>query len=312
VDPLLELAERQHGLITLGQARALGIRQQTVHRWISGASWERVSDEVLRRRGAPVSRAQHVLASVLDAGPGAFLSFASGAAWWRVPGPSLDPIGIVRVSRTSRGSRTGAVIHTVRSLPSQWATTLDGVPIVRPELLALHLFATEPYGRAERWVERLWSMRLLSGPSLAGMLVDLGARGRNGVTGVRRYLDDRGADYVPAATGIETRTMQILGDAGIVVERQVDLGGEECWTGRVDFRVVGMPIVIEVQSQLHHAALVDRMADDARRSRLESDGFSVVELWDTEVWSRPVIAVARVAAAITSHRSVRSITPREL
>ena len=137
MDPLLELAEQQHGLITLGQARSLGIGQQTVHRWASGPSWERLSDEVLRRRGSAPNRAQHVLAAVLDAGPGAFLSFASGAAWWRVPGPPLDPLGIVRVSRTSRPSGTGAEIHTVRSLPERWTTTLDAVPIVRPELLAL-------------------------------------------------------------------------------------------------------------------------------------------------------------------------------
>ncbi len=312
MDPLLELAEQQHGLITLGQARSLGIGQQSVHRWASGPSWERLSDEVLRRRGSAPNRAQHVLAAVLDAGPGAFLSFASGAAWWRVPGPPLDPIGIVRVSRTSRPSGTGAEIHTVRSLPERWTTTLDAVPIVRPELLALHLFATEPYARAERWVERLWAMRLLSGPSLGAMLCDFGARGRNGIASVRRYLDDRGPGYVPAATGIESRTMQILRQVGIVVERQVDLGGEESWTGRVDFLVVGLPIIIEVQSELHHAALVDRVADDARRARLEADGFTVVELWDTEVWSHPSVAVARVAAAVATHRSVRSITTSEL
>ena len=124
-------------------------------------------------------------------------------------------------------------------------------------------------------------MRLLSGPSLGAMLCDFGARGRNGIASVRRYLDDRGPGYVPAATGIESRTMQILRQVGIVVERQVDLGGEESWTGRVDFLVVGLPIIVEVQSELHHAALVDRVADDARRARLEADGFIVVELWDT-------------------------------
>ena len=110
----------------------------------------------------------------------------------------------------------------------------------------------------------------------------------------------------------EDADAQVLRQVGIVVERQVDLGGEESWTGRVDFLVVGLPIIIEVQSELHHAALVDRVADDARRARLEADGFTVVELWDTEVWSHPSVAVARVAAAVATHRSVRSITTSEL
>ncbi len=35
-------------------------------------------------------------------------------------------------------------------------------------------------------------MRLLSGPSIAAVLSDMGERGRNGIAGLRAYLDERG------------------------------------------------------------------------------------------------------------------------
>ena len=90
----------------------------------------------------------------------------------------------------------------------------------------------------------------------------------------------------------------ILRSAGITVRRQVDLGTDGVWSGRVDFLVEGQPIVIEVQSERHHAALSDRRADAARRAGLEAAGFVWVEVWDHEVWATPAVVVARVRAAI--------------
>lgn len=299
-DRLLELASRQHGLVTRTQARReLGASFGAVDHLIDSGRWEGIGDEVLRLHGTPRSRGQLVLASVLDAGPGASLSHRSGARWWGVTGAALHPIHVVRTSRSSR--RPADVhLHIVRSLPPTWVTYLDGVPIVRPELLALQLFASEPAGRAERWVEQLWSLRLLDGRSVGRFLTDMGARGRNGTAGLRSYLDERGPVYIPPASGLESRTMQVLRRAGIPMDRQVDTGDEEGWTGRVDFRHPWLPVVVEVQSERHHAALVDRVADRRRIDRLVGCGHHVVEVTDVDVWTRPEVVVAKVAAAIAA------------
>ena len=177
--------------------------------------------------------------------------------------------------------------------------------MVKPELCALQLFATCRYGRAERLVERMWSMRLLSGPSLVRFIARMGARGRNGTAGVRRYLEDRPSDYVPSASNVETRVMQVLREAGIEVRRQVDAGSAEAWTGRVDFVVEGLPVVIEVQSSEHHDALTDRVSDARRRSELEAAGWVWVEVWSAAVWSDPRSVVAAVSSAIADARRDR-------
>lgn len=294
-DPILALAERQHGLVTRRQLRQLGMDRRSVRRLEFGPGWAALSDEVLRRSGSARTQAQRLLAGVLDAGPGAFLSHLSGGSWWGL-GCRRFPTSVVRTSRSSRGSEL-AEVHTVRALPEQWTTVLDGIPVVRPELLALHLFAVCSDERAERLVETLWSMRLLSGASIARFLAELGRSGRNGTAGLRRYLDRRGPGYVPSASGVEARVRQILRDAGIELRAQVDSGGE-AWTGRVDFRHAVVRFILEVQSERYHGALVDREADRRRIAQLRADGFVVAEVTDSQVWTRPWEVVETVRSGL--------------
>jgi hypothetical protein len=299
-DRLLQLAASQHGLITRTQARrVVGASFGAVDHLVRSGRWEPVGDEVLRLKGSPPGRGQLVMSKVLDAGPDGRLAYRSAARWWGVTGASLEPVHVVRTSRSHRRPE-GVVLHTARSVPDRWTARLDGVPIVRPELLALQLFASEPWRRAERWVDALWSMRLLDGRSLARLLHDLGARGRNGTAGLREYLEPRGQAYVPPASGLESRTMQVLSAAGIDVVPQVDSGDEERWTARVDFRHRWLPVIVEVQSERHHAALSDRSADRERIEQLRAAGYAVVEVTDVEVWTQPDLVIARVAAAIAS------------
>jgi very-short-patch-repair endonuclease len=302
---LNQLAEEQHGLITRRQARELGVSRQHLVHLGRTRGWEALSTEVLRRRGSPATLGQRQLALILDAGPGAVLSHLPAARHWGASGCPSWPLHVVRTSRT-HSSPSGVIVHTVRSLPQVWVTVLDGIPVVRPELLALQLFAVCREQRAERLVDSLWAMRLLSGRSLIRFLHELGRRGRNGTAGLRRYVEVRGDRYTPPASGLEGRAIQILGGAGVHLRRQVDSGGE-AWTGRVDLRAEDVPLIVEVQSERHHAALVDRDADTRRIRRLSDDGFVVVELTDTEVWAQPAVVVDRVLAGLAEaqRRSVR-------
>jgi hypothetical protein len=234
-DPLSELAARQHGVISLDQADLVGLRSADVSNRIGSERWERVGRRTARITGSPPGRGQTVMTLDLEAGRGAVLSHTSAAAWWRVSGPPLLPVHVTRMPRSRLGMPAATVLHTVRSLPTPWTTVLDGVPVARPELVALQLFAICRPERAERWVDRMWSMRLLDGRSIQRLLEDVGLRGRNGTAGLRAYLRPRGLGYVPPASGLESRVDQILRGAGISMARQVDVGGETAWTGRGDF-----------------------------------------------------------------------------
>ncbi|MFZ4518953.1 MAG: endonuclease domain-containing protein [Microthrixaceae bacterium] len=296
------LAESSHGIVAVRDLRSAGATRHDIQQLRRSRHWEAPTPAVLRRVGSPATTGQAVAVAVLDGGPGAALSHMSSAGWWGLRGCPLFPLHIVRLGARRR-STGGVTVHRVRALPVEWVTELEGIPVVRPELCALHLFAVCHYERAERLVDRLWADRLLSGSSLRRFVKAMGAMGRNGTAGVRRYLDDRPGGWVPPASGIESRMQQLCREAGISVRRQVDLGSDVAWSGRVDFLVDGLPLIIEVQSERHHTALTDRTADASRRAALEAAGFVVVEVWDAEVWTRPDLVVARI------RRAIRSLTP---
>lgn len=304
-DPRLdELSESQHALIARRQMRALGYSNSAVSRtWNRSPLWEALTPEVARRVGAPRTSGQRLLAAVLDAGGDATLEELCAMRWWGHRGCSLDPIRLVTTSSSSHRTEL-AVTRRVRRLEPTWTTMVEGIPTVRPELLALQLFDVCSYRRAERLTEWLWSERVLSGPSIHSFLERSGARGRNGTAGLRQYLATRPKNYVPAASSLESRAMQLFAEADLPMRRQIDSGAES-WTGRVDFRHEQHPVIVEVQSERYHSALVDVVADARRLEQLRDDGFEVAELTDDDVWARPWIVAQRTGAAIDRRRDAR-------
>ena len=299
----LELATARHGVVAMWELRRDGVPAGDI-RWLQQSRhWELVAPGVLRRVGSHRSTAQALAVGVLGCGPSTAAATLGAARWWGLTGCAQWPLDVVG-TRTLRHVPDRVRYRQIRRLPGTWTTTLDGVPVVRPELLALQLFGACRPQRASRLVDSLWSMRVLSGPSIATFLGDMGAMGRNGTAGLREYLAERGPDYEPPASRLEGRAWEILAEAGIEVRRQVNLGSE-AWAGRVDGLVVGTRVVIEIQSWRYHGALVDHEADALRIKHLEADGFTVVEVTDDHVWSDPGEVIRRVSAAIVLDRTRR-------
>ena len=114
---------------------------------------------------------------------------------------------------------------------------------------------------------------------------------------VMRLLDDRGPHWIAPASNLESRVNQLLRARGLgEVRRQVNLGGHT-WLGRVDFlHPVG--VVIEVQSERFHAALTSQRDDAFRLAALRREGLTVVEVWDSEIWSNPELPMRRIEIAV--------------
>jgi very-short-patch-repair endonuclease len=114
---------------------------------------------------------------------------------------------------------------------------------------------------------------------------------------------------VPPTNNLEGRVAQLATQAGLTLRRQVDLGGA-MWDGRVDFVEDDVHLVVEVQSERYHSSLCDRLADELRHQTLRDDGFDVLELWDSDVWTRAAYAVSRLRAAVRAAKH-RRLSPSE-
>lgn len=304
-DELLTLAAGQHGLVRRADARAVFSRKALSRRLARG-DWVADGPRVLRRSGAPDTPALRAMRAVLDAGPGAYLSHGTAAAWWGLPGFDLLRPHVTRPRNISGlAVGFGQRLHEVLALGTDQVTVLDGVPVVRPERLSFELMASVHPMRAERAVETAWSKGLVSGASLRHVFRQLEGQGRAGTVRMRDFLERHADDWVPPASGLEARFKRLTEEHRLgSFRRQVDLGAER-WVGRVDFLRDDMPLVVEVQSERYHAALLDRVHDAARRAALEAAGFVVVEVWDTAVWHDRHGVVAAVRAGIRRARAAQ-------
>jgi very-short-patch-repair endonuclease len=300
---LLGLAEVQHGFVRREDARAGGLSRKAERGLVARGEWERAGPRLLRRAGAPITPAGGLMRAVLDAGPGAVISHRTAAAWWGLPGFDLLRPHVTRPRGiTSARPSFGQTLHEVSALSSAQITVLDGVPVVRPERMAFDLFAAEHVLRATRATETAWAKGLLSGPSLAAVLDELAERGRTGTVATREFLEHHDDLWVPPATNLEARFAAIATRGWLgPYRRQIDLGDDR-WVGRVDFLHERFPLIVEVQSDRYHRALLDRAHDAARRARLEAAGFVVVEVWEHEVWHDADAVIDRVRDAERPHR----------
>jgi very-short-patch-repair endonuclease len=291
-DELHRLAAGQYGLLGSWQISALGASKQELYRLRRSSAWELLSERVLGVVGAPPSEQRALMAGLLDASPGAAVNGTSAASMWGAPGFAATPVQVVRPKGISRRPSTLAVVHEVVDLHPSQVKVIDGIAVVSPSRVVCELAGSHPH-RAERVLDRFWSERLLDGRTFRRTVEELKDKGRQGSTLFRELDAARGPGYVPPASSLEKRFMEIC---LWPMRRQVDSGSEE-WCGRVDFRDERLPLIVEVQSERYHAALVDRAADAARRARLEGAGFVVAEVWDTDVWHRPRLVNERITLA---------------
>jgi very-short-patch-repair endonuclease len=306
-EDLRELAARQHGLVGRSQARSLGARRWDLQRRIASGDWVAATPRVMRLAGAPPTQRQDAMAAVLDAGPAAVLSHASAAALWDLPGFSFRRLEVSRLRGLDSRQPLAAVIHRPRSLPAHHTTAVDGIPSTS---LGRTLFDLAGTGIHPARVARLVDGAVTRSPSLLGvlhgLLEELAARGRPGLTVMRELLAERPPGAAVVASGLEARFEQILAASGEApLSRQVDLGGHE-WTGRVDFLDRELRLVFEVDSVLHHTSRLDRLADAARDAAFDRLGMRVVRVPEHLVWGRPAEAVQLVRAARRRRRQERA------
>ncbi|HJR92233.1 MAG TPA: type IV toxin-antitoxin system AbiEi family antitoxin domain-containing protein [Acidimicrobiia bacterium] len=304
-DVIRELSADQYGAMSLRQLSARGISGNVIRRRIQAGHLQRVARGVVVLGGTPALAARDSMIAVLEAPPGAMISHRSAARWWGLPG--FDLSGSIEVTIPRRGAPKQTSVglwHYLAPMPSRGVRLLRGIPVSSPALMLLQLGAVCHEQRVLRAANNALARGIVTVPEIRRMRNVLAGSGRNGVGVLGRILDIIGDDYVPTDSGTELRLVDLASGAGIELERQVWVGDGEDRIGRADFRLRADPTgLIELLSFKYHAMFLDRLADSHRFQRMERAGFSVLKIWDTDVWNRPtevVAALHRFRASITS------------
>lgn len=296
---------RQHGVVSRQQAARLGFTPSAVSRAVRSRRLEWLSRRVLRFAGSPETPQQRVMAAVLDTSGGA-AALSTSLALRAVPGWTLDPVHVLTDRRPHRGTDHLGVVHSSIRLSPDDLTVIDGIPVTTAARTLLDLSIRLRSGKVEDLCDDLLRRRLLTVEALHRLAAELpSGRGPSGWALLRRLAAERPEGYVPTGSKLERRFERILEEAGDPpFERQVDLGDDRGWIGRVDFADRTLKVVVEVQSETFHSTLSDRRRDAERIARLRAAGWIVVEIHEREIFSAPEVVLAKVRAARAHARRI--------
>jgi hypothetical protein len=126
------IAGRQHGVVTVEQLRAAGIRRTEVTRRVQAGRLHRLQRGVYAVGHRSLSWRGRWLAAVLAAGDGAVLSHASAAALWEFLRPIRGPIDVTVAAAVRRKPRPGLQVHRSRTLASSHITRRHGIAVTTP------------------------------------------------------------------------------------------------------------------------------------------------------------------------------------
>lgn len=208
---LADLAERQHGIVSIRQLTGpLGYSQTSVHRGVSTGRLHRLYRGVFAVGHTNLSLHARCLAAVLACGPDALLSHVSAAWLWGLTKTSPLPASVS--TPLHRRRRPPLRLHEARSLAAEDRALRDGIPVTALPRTLLDLAATVRFEWLEKMVERsedleLFDLRAVE--DLLGRTVGHPGHGR-----LRKAI----ALYRPSSftrSGLERRFLELCLDAGL-------------------------------------------------------------------------------------------------
>jgi len=293
------VAEKQHGVFHLHQARALGYTRAAVrHRRRRGA-WAALQRPVYRVPGSVPTWKQGLMAVVLASGPVAAASHRSAAALLGIPGFRRDILEVTTPRpRRHRGERE-AVVHRWRPFPAHHLTTVDGITTTNVARTIIDLAGLLHPARTERTLDNCLSSGLVTLEAVRATFEEMRSRGRKGIALMRRLLDVRGDGYEATASELEDRFLSLVREAGLPEPvRQVNAGDDRAWIGRVDFAYPEARLIIELDGRKTHTAQLDLEADQARDSRLIAAGWRPMRVRHRRLTREGDLLVADLRAAL--------------
>jgi predicted transcriptional regulator of viral defense system len=271
---LAALAEAQFGIVTVADARRVGLSDaQIAHR--SGAVWTPVHEGVYRLPGAPATWKGELFAAASAATKDAAISHRAAAGLYELPGGRRDLVELM-CHRWNRSQRPGIVVHESRRLHPADVTTVDGIPVVTPELLLLQLAWWKPAPKyVEAVIHAARRRRLISHASAHATFLRHARRGLRGVAVLRQELERWNPHTRPTESEMETlllQTMRARGIPELVLQFEVyDERG--LFVARTDAALPQWRITVDYESMQEHLDEFQRARDDRRRNQIMAAGY---------------------------------------
>ena len=287
-EALMNIAARNHHLITTDDATAAGLSSRQWQRRVHSGLWVAMAPQVWRHTATPETFDLRVRARARSLGRESALAGAAAAAWWGLDGFSRDhETALFIVPRARRWLRSDTV-RTTRDWRSADLIWRDGVRVTNVTRLVLDLAEFGESGRRiESAIDSGIRFRFTSVPTLQRRIAMAGVQGRRGVPLLRELMLDSGGE-----SALERRFLHLMREAGLPRPRtQMIYVRESGRAMRVDFEFPN-GLIAEVSGRLGHTSDRDRQKDSRRRNAMK--GRSFCEFTTADVLEDPWYVVSTV------------------
>lgn len=282
---IARLAQRQHGVVSLGQVRGIGVSDDAVRARVLAGRLHRIHRGVYAVGHAALSAEGRFLAAVLALGDGpgdalgevldcwsAAVSHRSAAFLWGLTRYTDGPVDVIVHRVGGRAGRAGIRIHRSVSLTSGEVTIHRGIPVTRPARTVADL----RFAHSHRHTGALPAWELRRAVRQAGVLgLPLGDE-----DGDDRTRSDLERDFLRLCRRHSLPKPEV----------NVRVGPH-----LVDFLWPERRVVVETDGYLYHRGKVAFQDDRARDLDLRRRGFEVLRLSERQVNEQPAM-VAEVLA----------------
>lgn len=296
-DGLLEVAAKQHGLISRPQALAAGLSEHQIRRRVSTRHWERVLPHVYRVRGAARSWLATLHAAALWAGASGALSHGAAASLWGFTRFEGAPPELTLLDH--RKPPPGLCAHWVRAFAPHDVVVLRGLRVTSRLRTLLDLAGTCDAMTARACVDEAMRRRWVTSDQLK-RLVERSTHTR-GVELLRTLVAEYEGGNGPTESELEAYVYEVLDDAGLPrpqKQRVVTAGGK---ARRLDFSFPGTPLVLEADGFAWHANLDAFEKERNRHNALALRGLTVIRWTWRALHDEPERLVAQLRALLSRY-----------
>jgi very-short-patch-repair endonuclease len=288
---IMDLAARQHGLVTRSQLLRAGLGHDAVKYRIHTKRLLPVHRGVYRV-GPVAAPLAHEMAAVLACGPAAVLSRVSAAILWDLlPAERGTVVVDVTVRSRNRRRREGIRVRCDPRLEPDEVTHVQRIPTTAPTRTVFDLAAVVGSRELDRVLARADRQGLVDQPALSSLLLRYSARA--GIRRLRKLLEGGGGRALTRSEA-EERFLALVRRAELPrPETNVSLRGYE-----VDFLWPAGRLVVEVDGFAFHSSRSSFESDRSRDAALTAKGYRVMRVTWRQVVRRPEATVARLAQAL--------------
>ncbi len=288
---VVQLAERQWGVIAHWQLEHCGVSTSAISRWAASGRLHRIYPRVYAVGHRAIPTEGRLLAAVLYAGPGAALSHASAANRWQLIPYLPDPTDVR--SRRRRRSLTDVRVHHTREVERVMHRGLRVTPVAKTLLDFASVAALERVRKAVAEADFLRLLDLKAIDARTGV-------GRPGSANLNRALHLHRPEYARSASPLEDLLLDLCRSHRIPFpEVNVELCGY-----RVDALWRSERVVVEVDGKPGHDTHGQRERDHDRDLALRAAGHRVHRYTWRQVTTRAAVAADIRRALVRGATSV--------